>query len=128
MLGKPHAGVAYQVNQFPGCVTVASRSPASAVECRWQNIRSPERLCRLLNYSERVVRAFTKKLLRSAERFWSLVLFFFLNPSLRWLLSLLLSKLRLDLALSHGWGDAHELACPAFFIPDAVLSLSSPPT
>lgn len=53
---------------------------------------------------------------------------FFLNPSPRWLLSLLLSKLRLDLALSHGWGDAHELACPAFFIPDAVLSLSSPPT
>lgn len=69
MLGKPHAGVTDQDSQFPGCATAAGHSPVSAVECRWQNVRPPERLCRLLNYSERVVRASGEKLLRSTGRF-----------------------------------------------------------
>lgn len=107
-------------------MTAAGRSLISAAERRRQSVRPPERLCRLLNYSERVAGASGEKLLRTTERFWGGFFFFPLNPSLCCLLSLLLSKLCLDLALSPGWGDAREPAHPAF-IPTAALPPASPP-
>lgn len=80
-----------RITSSPGCAAAAARSPPSAVECRWRNVRPPQRRCGLLNYSERVVRASVEKLPRSTGRFGGL---FVPNRSPRCLLSLRRWKLR----------------------------------